>query len=287
MDTIPIKFLEDINKEISELTKKYGEIVEFLKGNVEKKERYTSYWELKEFSEKLKFKYRLLNSWSRINYNQEINEYLCKEIYFFENCFFMLKELFNPKYVDFQHYLKAANLEFEYFIDEDSSYPKEFINKSFDTRGIGDDPRMNLILNNIEKAQKNLNLIIENIKNKNNDEKDLFLYYEVLGDLYIHVFIILKKCGHAIEDSMEFLNQSYYYYLISYKYKEVVEKRNPTTYFDGLHGWEVFKIFVEFFNEIGAGNIHNVRLKLEFLEQNYLGNTVISKIQTEVESGFQ
>lgn len=286
MSTTQYKFLEDIEKEISKLKKEYNGILEFLKAKIEKKERYINYWKLKEFSEKLKYKYRLLDSWSKNEYTSDYDEYLCKEIFFFEICFSMLKELYNPKFVNFQHYLKVANLEFEYFIDKENSYPKEFIKKSFETQGIGNDPRMNLILNNIEKAQKNLSLIIENVKSKSKDEKDLFLYYEVLGDLYIHFFIILKNYEYEVEKSSKFLNRGYFYYLISYKYKRVVEEKNPTTGYDGLHGWEVFKIFVEFYSKVGAGNTHNVRLKLHFLEKNFIEKTMISKIKKEVESGF-
>lgn len=280
------KFLNDIKNEVSKLEKEYEKIIEFLSASLEKKEKYSNYWRLKEISRELKFKYRLWDSWSTDNYNSEMNLYLCKEIYFFEKCFLMLKQIYDPKYVDFQHYLKAANLEYEYFFENSFSYPEEFSNNPFDSQGITDDPRINLVLNKIEKAQKNLKLIIDNVKKKSNDAKDLFLYYEVLGDLYLHIYIILKK-NEFLKDSINYLHQCYFYYLISHNYKQIVEESNPTTSYSGLHGWDVFKIFVEFFNKIGSGNIHNVRLKLEYLEQNYLSDIVISETKKEVESVFR
>ena len=73
------------------------EIKDLINNAIDKMEIYTSYWKLKDLSEKLKFKYRLLDRWSNLNYNREFKEYLCKEIYFFEICFLMLKEIYNPK----------------------------------------------------------------------------------------------------------------------------------------------------------------------------------------------
>lgn len=287
MESISNKFLDEIKSEVSELESEYGNILELQNKKVEKKEKYTNYWRLKEISGELKFKYRLLDSWSKSDYKNYVNKYICREIYYFEKCFLMLKDLYDPKYIYFQHYLKSANLEFEYFFEGNNSYPKEFIKDSFDIQGITDDFRINLILNNFKKAQENLKLIIDNINDKSNDPKELFLYYEVLGDLYLHVFIIIKKSRSGVERVLDYLNQGYYYYLVSNKYKESVERQNPATSYDGLHGWEVFKIFVEFFKEIGTGNIHNVRLKLEFLEHNYLSNTEISRIKREVKGDFQ
>ncbi len=276
------KYTEKREREIEELMKEKSNLFEELNTELDKPRIYSIYWRLKEIFEELKHKYMIIQRWSRIDHSPKINNALCREIYYFEKCFSMLKEKHGAERVDLQHYLNAASLEYEYFIDLGFELPQEFLTEEFELGGLTKNPTFNLIINNVQNAQKNLNLILE-YKEKEENHNELFLYFEVMGDLYIHIYLILKKSRISSPDRLRsFLFNAYSHYVRSYDNKLIVERGNPQTYFDGLHGWPCLRIFIDFFKEIGENNVHNVRLKKEFLESKFLTNNEIKKILNNI-----
>ncbi len=282
------KYVDSRQSEINELAKEKKEILKKLKEILDDSQRYSLYWRLKEIFEQLWHKYRIIERWSRTGYQLEIKQNLCREIYYFEKCLEMLRIKHGVKYVEFGHYLNAARLEYEYFIEKRyGNIPDKFQQDDFAHKlgGETQNPKINLIGNNIKNAQANLRYII----NKRREyEKDQFIYYEVLADLYIHLYLIWQE-PHDINPLIlkEKLQQAYFFYLISLKYKEFVERANPRTGFDGLHGWPCLGIFVDFFTEIGVVNIHDVRLKINALERRYIEQDDINKLKGQVKEIFQ
>lgn len=257
-------------------------------------EKYSAFWSLKENFEQLKHKFRSLQIWTRVKFEKEIDFYLCCEIYYFELCFSMLKKKYEAKNVDLRHFLNATQLEYEYFIEKNYKLPDHFINAGFELEGVSNIPKLNLVINNIRNAQANLEILLERNEQKQN-YKDLFLYYEVMGDLYIHIYLLLKGLKDIISRVLdENLRYAYYYYYRSIENKQIfMEKEGDyRTHYDGLHGWPCLGVFVDFYNSIGVSNVHDVRLKLEQLNLNkflQIGdkNAMKKKAEEDVHGGKQ
>jgi len=247
-------------KKINILEEEKVKIENNLKAQIDKSERYSSFWSLKEIHSKLKRKYDLLTQLVSLEYHENFILNLKMEIYYFEICLKMLKEKFSPDYIDFQHYLNGANLEFEFFLTSNQEMPSYYLD--FEINGYFEDPRLNLIFNNIVNAQKFLKRLVQKITK----EYDLFLYYEVIGDLFIHRYCLFNvgKSDFDIEKEKQIICALKYYKKAQY-YKTIIDSRDPKTYHDGLHGWPCLKIFVDFYQDIGSQNVHNLTMKTDFL----------------------
>ena len=173
-----------------------------------------------------------------------------------------VKEADGKMKIDYRHYLIVAQLESVYLLE--CPFPKKF--NEFRGSGIFKDEGIDMIINNIQNAQANINLFIELCKKKE-DHKSLFVYYELLGDLGIHKFCYFKK--YELVSHRKSLLRAISLYEISIRHKIQLEKSEPTTYFDGLHGWESHYIFHEFYRELGVQRSTNVREKLAKLRKNY------------------
>lgn len=261
-ETIKRKTVENISiyDEIKKLNKKLRKVSK-------NSEKYSFFWNLKENYALLKFNYKILNRYSReTSYEKEFINTLCQEIYYFEKCLNMLREKYGESYIDFRHYLNVAILEYQLFIEKELSFPKRFQKLHFKSSGVLPDPELNMIVNNILNAEVSLQNII-NLREKEGSYKELFLFYEILGDLFIQIYALLNV--YYTDESFQVFNnlvQAYKYYKISYKYKKMIE--TTSTYIDGLHGIPYLQNFYDFFNEIYI-NIHNVKKKIEFLEEKY------------------
>lgn len=199
--------------------------------------------------------------WSKKDQSNYYSKYLCYEIFFYESCLRMVKAKFGTEKVDYRHYLNVAYLESIYF--SDNNYPPNF--NEFQSSKTFDDLGVNLIVNNIYNAQKNIEVIITHQKKV--DHKDLFIYYELLGDLEIHIFCYYQKFKSY--EHRESLFNAFLYYKFSIWHKTQLEKSNPQTYFDGLHGWASQGIFHDFYGKLGVSHITDVRDKKEKLNMNY------------------
>jgi len=209
-----------------------------------------------------KDQYHLLGIWTKKTQNENYYKCLCKEISYYESCLKMLKNKHGEEKIDYRHYLIVAYLESIYF--KDYEFPQNF--DEFQGSGIFNDNRIDLIVNNIQKAQKNLKFLIEHHK-KNEDHKSLFVYYELLGDLEIHIFCYFQEFKSRI--NRELLLKAFLYYKISIWHKTQLERSNPTTYYDGLHGWESHNIFHDFYRKLRVKSLTNVRDKEEKLQLKY------------------
>ncbi len=248
--------IDEINEQIREIEKTIDDLKNQLKKATSENEIYEIKWELKDLCKLAKDKYRSLEIWSEKDQSDNYFKYLCNEIFFYESCLKMRKAKFGTEKIDYRHYLNVAYLENIYFLDNE--YPKNF-NEFQDSR-IFTDIGVNMIVNNIHNALKNIEVIIEH--NKNGDHKDLFIYYELLGDLKIHIFCYFLKSESIDRES---LKSALFFYKISIWHKTQLERLNPQTYFDGLHGWESHGIFHDFYGKLDVRFITDVREKKEKL----------------------
>ncbi len=262
--------VNEIIKDIEELEPYILELKYQLREINEDTARYELLWKLKEDCEKTKDLYRSLEIWSDEDQSDKYHYYSQQEIYYFETCLKMLKDKHGASKIDLRHFLNVANLEYLYFIIKDKSLPDDFINSSFELEGFFADRRINLIVNNIFNAQKNLRILLEYYNNERK-HKELFIYYELMGDLYIHIFCYIIQNKINLDDLIqEYLKNALFFYELSIWHKTQLEFLDPTTYFEGLHGWPSQGLFHSFYNEIGVTNVHNVREKKENIENKYL-----------------
>jgi len=276
------QYVKNVKNEIKNLIKEKNSLIEKLDNVKDLSERYSIYWELKEHFDQLKLKFTILQTWSRTDFSIEIDNFLCREIYFFEKCFSMLKAKHGAAKVDLRHFLSAVQLEYEYFIEKQKDLPLEFLKAGFELEGYTEDPKLNLINNNIINAQKNLKNILK-YKEREKNHKELFLYYEVLGDLYIHLYLLLREFEEEKRDNVrKNLFFAYCYYNKSFNNKTIIQREDPYTGYDGLHGWPCLKIFVKFYEPIGVVNIHNVKLKIKYLQNNLLEKDEIKEIHEKL-----
>jgi len=237
-----------------------------LKESSSKVTTYEISWKLKENFEKIKNQYKILENWSKKDYSKQKNKAFFEELYYYEYCLMMLKAEYGILNVRFDFYLEVATLEYEFFIINKENLPTNYESDVFNTVGYCSSPKFNLIVNNLIYAQNNVEKLIE--KNKINwDEKDLFIYYEILGDTYITLYVFLKKFQRHLKDEIEqHLYYGYYFYKVSEHYKNEVERANPNTYYDGIHGLPTLGVFIEFYEDIGLVDIHNVKKKISHLD---------------------
>jgi len=224
---------------------------------------------LKEKCEKAKELYRSLEISSDEDQSDKFLYYLSQEIYYFELCLGMLKNKHGTSKIDIRHFLNAANLENLYFIIKEKSLPDYFVGSGFQLEGSFTDKRINLIVNNILNAQENLKTLLEYYNNEEK-HKELFIYYEIMGDLYIHIFCYIIQYERNLNKLLrECLKNAFYFYELSIWHKTKLEFLNPTTYFERLHGWPTHGLFHNFYHDIGVANDYDVREKNEKLEKNH------------------
>lgn len=235
----------------------------------ESRSKTTTYeisWKLKETFEKIKNQYKILENWSKKDYSKQKNEFFFKELYYYEYCLMMLKKEYGKINVRFDFYLEVATLEYEFFIINKEYLPINYESEVFNTIGYCNSPEFNLIVNNLIYAQNNVEKLIDNNK-LNWGDKDLFIYYEILGDIYITLYVFLKKFQRHLKEEIEqHLYYGYYFYKVSERYKNEVEIANPYTYYDGIHGLPTLGVFIEFYEDIGLVDIHNVKKKISHLD---------------------
>ena len=242
--------IDETIEQIKEREKIIDDLKNQLKKAIDENDIYEIKWKLKDSCKQAKDTYRSLEIWSKKDQSDNYLKYLCYEIFFYESCLKMLKAKFGTESIDYRHYLNVAYLESIYFFDNE--YPPNF--NEFQSSNIFNDIRVNKIVNNIHNAQKNIGVIIEQYKN--GDHKELFIYYELLGDLKIHIFCYFIEYESVIH--RESLLDAFLFYKISIWHKTKLKRLHPQTYFDGLHGWASHGIFHDFYGSLDVSSITDV-----------------------------
>lgn len=265
--------VDNIKHKIEDLEKSITTLEGRLDGINNDSKRYEAFWDLKELHEQTKEKYRSLEIWSDETQTKKFDNNLIQEIYYFELCLSMLKKKHGTQKIDMRHFLNIAELEYHYFNIRENPLPSYFLNLGFQLEGPFSDLRINLIFNNLLNAKENLELLIE-YYNREESHKDLFIYYELMGDLFIHLFCYFKKYFNeeysvTAETPRSYLFCTFYYYRLSIWHKNELAKLNPRTGFDGLHGWPSQALFHDFLDEIGVKHITDVHEKERKMSQKY------------------
>lgn len=220
--------------------------------------------------EKLKNIYKGLERFLPKKYNTEYSNSLCCEIYFLEKLLKKWGYHYPESNIDFKYYLDAAELEYEFFIKNKLSMPRELREYLFKyTYKEEELSKQNIfiITKNIKKAQKSLEMMIYRFL-VYEDYDSLFIYNEILGDLYLHIHILssLYQDKEVLIYS-DYIFQAFYSYNLSLKYKK--KNEDPEVYREGLIGLSYFDVYSKFFERESPINIHYLEDKIEFLIKYY------------------
>jgi len=136
----------------------------------------------------------------------------------------------------------------------------------------------------LKLAQKRLETmaIFNQIKN---DYDELFIIYDVLGNLFICMYKLLILHEDNITTQLNnLILQSYVNFTISYENKLINE--DPKVYREGIVNMPYIDLFYKFFDEKGFVNYYSVKRKIDFLRENYadlMQDTLITKKLEEVQ----
>ena len=193
---------------------------------------------------------------------EEYNDFQWKSIFYLEKSRRMIKDLniVPPNYKFFDD----IYVEYFWFIIQNKSVLEE--PEMFDQYTPTPSPGLNIILNNITYTQSGIKLILDNFENSN-DLEHLFIYYEVMGDLYFLKFLLTKKIYNETAGitHLYFATKSYEK---SIKNKLLTERRE--IHREGIVGFDYQDILYRLFEEEGIrGAVYNVNGKLSYISKKY------------------
>ncbi|MFW9878028.1 MAG: hypothetical protein ACFFG0_33525 [Candidatus Thorarchaeota archaeon] len=193
---------------------------------------------------------------------EEYNDFQWKTILYQEKARRMIKDmnLVPPNYVFFND----IYIEYYWFIEKNMAVLEE--SELFDQWTPTPSPGLNIILNNLIYTQSGIKLILNHSEETNNLE-NLYLYYEVMGDLYFLMFLLIKKIYNETAGIT-------YLYFATKSYEKSIQNKNLTErkeiHREGIVGFDYQDILYRLFEEEGIkGAIYNVNSKLSFISQKY------------------
>ena len=197
-----------------------------------------------------------------LDLTEELNDFQWKSIYYLEKSRRIIKDLniVPPNYKFFDD----IYIEYFWFIKENKSVLEE--PEMFDQYAPTPSSGLNIILNNIAYTQGGIKLILDRFE-ESNDLEYLFLYYEVMGDLYFLKFLLTKKIYNETAGitHLYFATKSYEK---SIQYKILTERRE--IHRDGIVGFDYQDIMYRLFEEEGIrGATYNVNGKLSYISHKY------------------
>ena len=161
-------------------------------------------------------------------YKQLEKDYLWNSIYYREKCLQIIKQNYAIEAND--GFFMDVGLKYRYFIRYDYEEIKE---DGFQLEKFGDtsNEKINIIINDLEYAKRGLYYTITYYVKENNYE-ELFIWCEVMGDLYLIIQLLLIKGGR--NDLLDNAKQSLKFYKESRENLKVFAK--PTVHYACIHG---------------------------------------------------
>ncbi len=245
-DDEKIKEIGKIRKKISNLEEKLNKRPDFEKSQI--------YLELKELNSELKKICQNLSILKKEFYNETRKSAFCEEIHYFEKYLLSIEG-------NFLMHIDLAKLEYEYFYGENLSFPSQYKEKMLN---LTDDfeARLNLIKNNLKKS---IDYIKDLINIEQQSHIDLFEFYNILGDLHLQIFLIIKE--HSGIES-EIANSNLKNSLTCYKIAKDCYDKSPLTDREEKKYLKIqcLPLIEPFFENIKGFNFLNVKSKINRVE---------------------
>lgn len=225
---------ESVKNEIYESDRKELDVLkERLVKTSKLEEKANIYWQLSE-------KYKLLfwgyaeesaifkNTSKEEYYKQLEKDYLWNSIYYREKCLLIIKQNFVIEAND--GIFMDVGLKYRYFIKYDY---EEIIEEGFQLEKHGNtfNEKINIVINDIEYAKRGLYYTIKHWEENKNYE-ELFIWCEVMGDLFLTIQLLLIKGGR--DDLLDNAKLSLKYFKRSRENLKIFAK--PTIHYAGIHG---------------------------------------------------
>lgn len=242
-DEEKIKAIKQLNSQISNL--------ENLLQNVDEPKKPEIYRELRDlFSEKRKTCESMFSPQNIYLYESPRKLAFFKEICNFER---YLKSIESSQEIKFNNFLELAVFEYEYFYVENLDFPPNYSYLKLEL--------LDIYKASLELIKRNLERSIDAIKKYiQHNNLDPFQYFNLLGDLHLQIYLLIKNQGHIRLDIAEDnFNMALNYYrrhtgLTTIEKRYISVKRH-------------LPILMEFLDELRITNIYNVREKIEALEK--------------------
>lgn len=193
-------------------------------------------------------------------------EYLWNCIYYREKCLQIIKQ--NDAIEANDGIFMDVGLKYRYFIRYDYDYEEiEEERFRFDTFGNTANEKMNIIINDLDYAKRGMYYLLKIYeKEKNNEE--LFIWYEVMGDLNLITQLLLLEGGR--NDLIDNAKQALLSYKKSRENLKVFAK--PTIHYAGIYGLSYQSNFFDLLlKSFGfEGYVLSGIDKMKFIEQKLL-----------------
>ena len=192
----------------------------------------------------------------------ERQDYEWKNILYQEKARRLMKDLnvIPPNYTFFMD----IHIQYKWFIEDKMKIREE--RDLFDYQTLTTNHELNILLNNIKYSQSGISEILNQAKKKKNLEI-LFLYHEVMGDLFLLSFFLMKKVISE-EAGATYLYFAIEHYRYSEKYKVLTDNKNVAV--EGIVGYPYQDVLGIFFqNEAPYISPFNVSSKLSYIKRTY------------------
>lgn len=282
MEDWKIKKIEQIKQEISELTNNENKLKKELKILTEDERKYEVLQELISIYTQLESKYYHLEITSPEDHKSDKNNALKSRIDCYSQSLEILttKEQTKTKELPFEYFLKLAQLQYKYFDNNREKIIQEQKDKQKGSKifsGSTSVPQINEIIININKARDNVEKVIQE-KRKTLDFETLFIYFEILGDLHIHIYTLLNENDIIAFPSIPYIDYAYACYEESLRYKSKIELPAISLLGIGTVNLPFIDSYFKFFKGI-TPNFNDVKAKLNFL-YNKFSNHLAKKIKS-------
>ena len=261
---------EKIKNEIYEKDRnEIGILKEKLVNTSNSEDKANIYWQLSEKHNLLFWGYAeesaIFKNTSKEEYYKKLEkDYLWASIYYREKCLQIIKQ--NDAIEANDGMFMDVGLKYRYFIRYDYEEIKEdgFHLEKFGNTG---NEKINIIINDLEYSKRGMYYTIKHYEKENNHE-EVFIWCEVMGDLYLIIQLLLIEGGR--NDSLDNAKQSLEYYKNSRNNLKFFAK--PTTHYDGIYG---LPYQTNFFDPLLKSNgfkgySHSSIDKMEFIEKELL-----------------
>ncbi len=250
MDDSELPFEVEYINQIGELETEITQLKEKLQTTNNLNEVYKL---LKQKNGQVKILVEKLTGRRRILYEEKRKRTYFEELFYSEKYF---DTLLDGESLDLNIYLDIAEKTYQYFYREGleiPSYYKEFLYELLDC----------------DEFQVGLNFIIKNLKRVIEDyecvdlrEENLFRNYNILGDLYFTIYLLIEEqAKHATESIEEYLDTAIECYsnaLSNIKYKG--------SYFKDI---KYLTIFISYFKNYDVVNLYDYSKKYDVLQNNF------------------
>ena len=166
------------------------------------------------------------------HYIQLSKGYLWKSVYYREKLLIMIKELGVIDYYSNSNIFMDVDLKYRYFVEYSYTFKPDENEKDFyfDVFGETQNESINTIINDLRSANRAYYYIIKRYEEDKNYE-ELSIWYEVRGDLYLAIQLLLMQAGEGLSDNAKLAYDCY-----KKRFENLQMFADPKTAYGGIVG---------------------------------------------------